>query len=43
MEGICAVVPPVCAGCGLERDKAEGKEVTREEVYMVRRHENAPD
>ena len=33
MEGICAVVSPVCAGCGLERDKAEGKEVTRKYIW----------
>jgi len=43
MEEICAVVPSVCVACSLEGGKAEGKEVTREEVYMVRRHENASD
>ena len=25
MEGICTAVPPVCAGCSLERGKAEVK------------------
>jgi len=40
MEGICTAVPPVCAGCSLERGKAEVKAVIREEVYMVRRYED---
>jgi len=35
MKGMCAAGLPVCGACSLERDKAEGKEVTGEGVFKV--------